>query len=189
MTTTKLLTIFEGCDGAGKTTAAKAFATLTGACYVHCGPAIGVTTDHARLYLEAMLPALLGYQDIVMDRSWISEPIYSSVYRRGKNRIIDQSLEKLVQLADHCSWAMIMVDPGWETIWYNLEKRGEVSSQAELEAVKYVHSLYQSIVQEYACIEFDYTKAKFPSQEIINRARVRNSREAYTLTELLKTAI
>ena len=38
MTLSRELTIFEGPDGAGKTTLAKAYAELTGARYVHFGP-------------------------------------------------------------------------------------------------------------------------------------------------------
>jgi thymidylate kinase len=191
MTTTKLLTIFEGCDGAGKTTAAKAFAALTGACYVHCGPAIGVTTDHARLYLEAMLPALLGYQDVVMDRSWISEPIYGHVYRGGATRIRDRSYINLTDSAVHCRLVAVRCDPGWDTIRRNLESRGEAAVPEELEKVRQVYDLYKPSTSflGYEYIDFDYTKSRALVEADIRTHRPLTTCEAYTLTELIKMAI
>ena len=61
------LTIFEGPDGSGKSTAAQAYAEATKAKYVHFPALPQVDKSLGRIYVEAMLPALLGYQDVVFD--------------------------------------------------------------------------------------------------------------------------
>lgn len=122
MTTSKRLTIFEGCDGSGKSTAAKAYAAATGARYVHSGPFPGVG-DHAlgRLYVEAMLPALLGYQDVVMDRCWVSETIYGSVYRQHDRLAIGTRL--LDRLAWRCGAVLVHCHPAYEVVRDNWAAR------------------------------------------------------------------
>lgn len=82
----KSITVFEGPDGGGKSTAAKAFAEKSGALYVHNGPFKGESyiTHH---YLNGMVPALNGDRDVVLDRCWISEPIYGDVHRNGLHRV------------------------------------------------------------------------------------------------------
>ena len=81
--TSAKLTIFEGPDGGGKTTAAEKYAKETGAQYVHFGPLPHVKDSLARVYVEAMMPAILGLQDVVFDRSWLSEIPYGTAFRGG----------------------------------------------------------------------------------------------------------
>ena len=85
MKTSKKLTIFEGCDGSGKTTAAREFAEQTGAKYVHFHNLPRIKKGLGRMYVEAMLPALLGYQEVVFDRSWLSETPYGEAFREGRD--------------------------------------------------------------------------------------------------------
>lgn len=102
------LTIFEGSDGSGKTTAAQDYAKYTGARYVHLGPFPRVTTGLARLYVEAMLPALLGYQDVVLDRCWMSEPIYGQAFRGGVTRLSPASTRMLERIAMRCETLLVL---------------------------------------------------------------------------------
>ena len=83
----KNLTIFEGCDGSGKTVAAKEFAEKTGALYYHFD-ALDGCENVSQVFIDAMLPALLGVQDVVFDRSWLSEKIYGKENSRksGQNK-------------------------------------------------------------------------------------------------------
>ena len=94
----KPVIILEGPDGAGKTTLAHKLADRLGARYVHLGPMTNVK-DLGRIYVEAMLPAIQGYQTVIMDRAWFSEEPYGTVFREGKLRndsVIDAMLERLV---------------------------------------------------------------------------------------------
>ncbi|MDD2775534.1 MAG: hypothetical protein PHU06_06235 [Gallionella sp.] len=80
------LTIFEGPDGVGKTTLAKAYAELTKAHYVHFGPFKGERAI-AHYYAEAIAPVIHETHSVVMDRSWISERPYANALRDGDDRI------------------------------------------------------------------------------------------------------
>jgi len=94
----KSVIILEGPDGAGKTTLAHQLADRLSARYVHLGPMTNVK-DIGRIYVEAMLPAIMGYQTVVMDRAWFSEEPYGTVFREGKLRndnVIDAMLERIV---------------------------------------------------------------------------------------------
>ncbi len=52
------------------------------------GPYKGMNTeDLCRTYFRGMTAALTYDDHVIMDRSWLSEPIYGSVYRKGDNRI------------------------------------------------------------------------------------------------------
>lgn len=106
MKTSKRLVIFEGPDGVGKTTLAKAWAKAHGALYVHLGPFKGMK-NIARLYVEAMLPAVLGVADVAMDRCWISEPIYGAAFRNGEDRVGIAATRMLERLAYRCETTVV----------------------------------------------------------------------------------
>jgi hypothetical protein len=112
--TCKRVTIFEGPDGGGKSYAARDFAAATNARLVHCGPFPGVTKGLARLYVEAMLPALLGYEDVVLDRCWLSEPIYGAVMRGGRCRLTAADVRMLERVALRCGAQVVLCHPGFE---------------------------------------------------------------------------
>lgn len=81
------LIIFEGPDAAGKTTMARHVAREIRARYVHLGPFPGVSNSAlSRFYAEAISPAVTGLADVVLDRSWLSEPIYGKIFR-GSDRV------------------------------------------------------------------------------------------------------
>ena len=107
--TTSKLTIFEGPDGGGKTTAARQFAELTGAKYIHHGAYKG-EVKIGRHYVESILPALHGCQDIVLDRSWHSEKIYGDAYRNGEDRLGKRAAD-LTILGNMCGAVMVMCLP------------------------------------------------------------------------------
>lgn len=162
MTTSKRLTIFEGCDGSGKSTAAKAYAVATGARYVHAGPFPGVGDQAlARLYVEAMLPAVLGYQDVVMDRAWVSEAIYGTVHRGHDRVAIGARL--LDRLAWRCGAVMVHCHPPYEVCRTNwASRRGEEMLREEL-ALKRVYAGYSAGVDlvplgELNTVYYDYTQ-------------------------------
>lgn len=121
MAFSKRLTIFEGCDGTGKTTAAKEYASRTGAIYYHFGPLFQVKSGVARMYVEAMLPALLGYQSVVWDRSWLSEVPYGVAFRNGEDRIGFAGRRMLERLAMRCATTVVMCDPGWDAVKASFE--------------------------------------------------------------------
>lgn len=121
--TCKRLVILEGPDGAGKSTLAARLVKDLDARYVHLGPLPGVSQGLARFYLEAMLPALLGYQNVVMDRSWISEPIYGDVHRGGEDRVGPIYARMLERVALRCDPLLVLCLPDLPTCTANYRAR------------------------------------------------------------------
>lgn len=140
--TCKRLTIFEGPDGAGKTTTAKKFASDTGAIYVHFPQLPRVDTGLARMYVESMLPALLGYQDVVFDRSWLSELPYGQVFREGQDRLGNSTIRMLERLAMRCDTVVIMCLPELGTVVQNYRSRKHLEMLDSVEQLAEVFYIY-----------------------------------------------
>lgn len=135
--------IFEGPDGSGKSTAAAVFAEKIGARLVHSGVFPKVTTGLARLYVEAMLPALLGYQAVVMDRCWMSESIYGSAFRGGANRLTWADELMLYRIAARCGGLVIGCLPPKELVTKTfLGRKGD----EYLDRVEQLHAVYDGYV-------------------------------------------
>jgi thymidylate kinase len=87
-----MIVILEGPDGGGKTTLAERLRQLLQkdrmTHVVKHGPYADMNTeDLCRTYFRSMTQALTYDDHVIMDRSWLSEPIYGAVYRDGKDRI------------------------------------------------------------------------------------------------------
>lgn len=150
MRTSHKLTIFEGPDGAGKTTAARAYAKANDARYIHFGPLFQVTSGLGRTYVEAMLPALLGHQHVVWDRSWLSETPYGNAFRNGQDRLGDVKRAMLERLAMRCETVVVRCDPGWETILHGYEHRGD--REEMLTDSKQLYEVYQAYSKMYTAL-------------------------------------
>lgn len=132
--TSKRLFIVEGPDGAGKTTLARALVAATGAHYVHLGPFPRVEHGLARLYADALMPAVLGVADVVMDRSWLSERPYGAAFRGGADRL-GGATRTLERLAWRCATLVVRCFPPWERVLENFGKavsRTATSHRAEM---------------------------------------------------------
>ena len=156
----KKLTIFEGCDGSGKSTAAKEYAIRTGACYVHMGPVENVADSYYRINVDAMLPALLGYQDVVLDRSWLSEVPYGVVCRAGRNRLDlgitagDHDAFVLERMALRCGAVVVYCDPGLEAIEKVWHRREEMLKK--IEDLRAVHHEYGNMVTSLPVTNYNW---------------------------------
>lgn len=161
MSQRKKVTIFEGADGSGKSTTAHAFAELTGARYVHCSNWKHVTDGLPRLYLEAMLPALLGYQDVVLDRCWLSEQPYGKVYRSGEDRLGTVYRRMLERVAMSCGAIVVRCDPGPEICvenWWQ-RRREENKGWENSDGLRDVVNSYRNDLRtELSILDYDYTR-------------------------------
>lgn len=124
----KRLIIFEGPDGTGKTTLAKALATYIDAVYVHHGSYPEVTEDLANVYALSMMPAALGLRDVVLDRAWYSEVPYGFAYRWGADRIGEQKFRGLEDLAANCTEPLVVL---CDTSFENVERSFRARQEAE----------------------------------------------------------
>lgn len=152
------LTIFEGPDGGGKSTAAKVFAESTGAKYVHFPALPRVSRSLGRMYVEAMLPALLGYQDVVFDRCWLSEMPYGVAFREGRDRLTDASRRMLERLAMRCGAVVVKCQPAWGTVKTNYLSRKHMEMLDNGHQLKTVYDLYAEQATDLPLLDYDYTK-------------------------------
>lgn len=141
----KTITIFEGPDGSGKTTLAKQYASNTGALYIHFDALYGVQNIH-KYFMEAMMPALLGYQSVVLDRCWHSGPIYDLVFRNMEPEEGRQNTEicaLLDRAASFCNAVYVKCLPPEDTCINNWKSRLDselVKSEGKMRAI---HKLYR----------------------------------------------
>lgn len=166
--TSKTVTIFEGPDGAGKSTLAQEYAQITGARYIHHGPYKQVGVGLSRMFMESMLPALLGYEDIVLDRCWISEPIYADAYRNGMDRVGPARARQLDRIAMRCGAVVVKCLPPWAHVRACFTGRVEdeyLDNEAQLLNVygQYQHDLNTHLHE----VEHDYTKHLGQSLSIV----------------------
>lgn len=157
MNLTKPITIFEGPDGAGKTTTAKRYAQLMGARYVHL-PSFQGLDDISHLYLEAMLPALMGYQAVVLDRSWLSEKPYGTVLRGGVDRVGVPGRRMLERAAFRCGAVVVKCLPSWDVVNANHSARLGVELVKRSVDLNTVYHLYNgSFTTSLPVAVYDYT--------------------------------
>lgn len=154
---TQPLTIFEGPDGGGKTTAAKRYAELTGARYVHFGPLPLVKRGLVRVYVEAMLPALLGYQPVVMDRSWLSERPYGMVFRGGRLRVDATDVRMLERLAWRCGAVVVDCCAPLEACLVAFQSGRDEYLERDQQLAQ-VHALYRQMPTDLCVVEHNYTR-------------------------------
>jgi thymidylate kinase len=178
--TSRKLTIFEGPDGAGKSTAAQEFALKTGAKYVHFGPLNLVDKGLGRMYIEAMLPALLGYQDVVFDRCWLSEIPYGEAFRGGKNRLPHSYVRMLERVAMRCQTVVVLCQPSWETVVGNYKNRKGLEMLENEDQLQLVYDLYLETRTSLPWVRYDYTT--HPNFDPVALAMNRLRSEAHPLT-------
>lgn len=141
------ITLFEGPDGGGKSYAAKAYAAATGARYVHLGPFPAVQgAALGRLYVEALLPALLGYQDVVLDRCWVSEVPYGHAFRGGRLRLEPAHLRMLARLAWRGGAVAVICLPGYATAAANWRSRRAEELLRDETQLRAVYDWYEAAV-------------------------------------------
>lgn len=158
LNTSAKLTIFEGPDGGGKSTAAQAFAEATGAKYVHFPALPRMNKSLGRIYVEAMMPALLGYQDVVFDRCWLSEVPYGIAFREGRDRLTNASRRMLERLAMRCGVVLVQCQPKWEVVKANYLSRKHLEMLDNDGQLKTVYDLYKDQLTDLPKIDYDYTK-------------------------------
>jgi hypothetical protein len=153
----KHVTIFEGPDGAGKSTIAKEYAAQTGARYVHLPALPRVNQSLARLYVEAVVPALLGYQPVVLDRCWLSETPYGEVHREGRDRLNNASRRMLERLVLRCGAVVVRCLPPLEVCLTNFRARKGQELLKSDQALTAVWGIYSAMQTELPMVTYDYT--------------------------------
>lgn len=160
------LTIFEGPDGGGKSTLAREYAEQTGARYVHFGPLPHMRRGLARIYAEAMLPAVLGYQPVVFDRSWLSERPYAMAFRNGRDRLGPLSQRMLERLALRCGAVVVLCQPPLAAVLDTYEQRKREEYLTAKEQLVQVYGHYTALRSHLPIVYYNYREhlgEHFPS--------------------------
>lgn len=154
------IVIFEGPDAGGKSTAAQLYAKAIGGLYVHHAPYPRVNHKLARIYFESMLPALMGYQPVVLDRSWLSEPIYGKIMRQGNDRIGLVHRRMLERAALRCSAVVINCLPPWRQVHQIYHSRRAAEYVSTEQRMKSIYGLYAQLAEQtdLAVMRFNYVK-------------------------------
>lgn len=161
------LIIFEGPDGSGKSTFAQYYARRIGARYVHFPALPRVSKGLGRMYVEAMMPALLGYQDVVFDRSWLSELPYGVAYREGYDRLGVASRRMLERLAMRCNAQVVRCNPGWEKVKTSYVERKHLEMLDNVGQLQEVYNGYMAMSTSLPVTEFNYTVDHYSDVEAI----------------------
>lgn len=171
MTTSKNLIILEGPDGSGKSTLARRYAQELGFRVLHAGPFPGVDMELPRFYQDMMLPALQGYENVVMDRSWISEEVYGNAYRNGSNRVGRVYRRMLERVAYRCETTVVFCLPPKAVAFDNWQKRKGKEYLKTVDAFNKVFNDYQQRSHDGSLTSlptayYDFTKNgdDFPSK-------------------------
>ena len=146
----KTITIFEGPDGAGKSTTIAKF-RFADAVISHHGPYPG-ETEIASRYLKALRPAWERHASAILDRSWFSEPIYGVIYRNGMNRISTAQRRVLERVALTRQGVFVLCHPSRETVlsnWRQKHRIGEEYLTSEALLTK-VYEIYGSLASRAA---------------------------------------
>jgi thymidylate kinase len=151
------LVIFEGVDGAGKTTVARRYAKATDSHYVAFKEYPQLGTGYNRMYLEAMLPAIMGLTDIVFDRSWLSEWPYADAYRNGQRRLTTNAQRVLERAALACGACVVICNPGPEAIEASYRRRRDSEMLKSIDQVRQVYSAYSRLSTALPVVHYDYT--------------------------------
>lgn len=177
----KNVIILEGPDGGGKTTLAKTIENL----YEQHSKKVLHTKHHEfkgetqiwRHFFDSLLPAYRNDCDVLLDRSWYSEPIYGKVFRDGYNRLEHWQLRIINHLLGICSVSVVWCLPPLDTCLHTFNNRREQEMLDNDKQLAQVYKLYE----DKACLAvdmdsdvhhiYDFTKSN-ALEEVIKHVKV-----------------
>lgn len=158
-----MIIILEGPDGGGKTTLAETLRQrLQDDRMTHTvkhGPYKGVSAeDLCKIYFRSMSQALTYDDHVIMDRSWLSEPIYGDVYRGGQNRVDVQRKRMLERVAHSRGAVVIRCQPDIDTCIDTFKRRMDVEYLDNIEQLRAVYDGYEAMFMHTSLpvIHYDY---------------------------------
>jgi thymidylate kinase len=165
--------IVEGPDGAGKTTLidkieerALEFGSVE---IINHGAYLGESAI-GHHYLKSIEMAA-SFNTVIMDRSWISEPIYGHVMRGGKNRLPWNDYRFLCNKANEFKAQIIYCLPPMETCLAAWRSRREIEYVDDEEKMTNVYQLYRASFSDMYIVPkrlWDWTQS-VKMEEFINK--------------------
>jgi len=174
-----VIIILEGPDGGGKTTLSErlrqALSKDRMATVVKHGPYIGMSAeDLCKTYFRSMSQALTYDDHVILDRSWLSEPIYGSVYRDGLNRVDKARWRMLERVALTRGAVVVHCQPDLSLCVDTFKQRKGIEYLDNTEQLGAVYEAYETLPQ-HTClpvVHYDYEKDALESlvQNIMDRS-------------------
>jgi hypothetical protein len=108
-----------------------------------------------------MTPALNKLRHVVLDRSWLSEPIYGAVFRNGVNRITTTHARMLQRCALTCNAIIVLCLPPLEVCLANYRKRKEIEYLDNESQLRATWHLYNKLTPPAGIdvLRYDYTRS------------------------------
>lgn len=154
----------EGADGSGKSTLARKLSAQFGAGVIHHGPYLDIknSADLASQYLPGIRRALAG-EPVIMDRSWLSEPIYGRVMR-GKDRLLREHVRMLERCAMSADALVINCLPVVEVCLASFRARKDGEYPQREEQIRQIHAGYGLLQAntDLPVVEYDYMHDTVP---------------------------
>lgn len=156
------VTIFEGADGAGKTTLIEALGPRHATAVLNHGPYQNETSI-AHHYCKSLRAARDG--PVFLDRSWLAEPIYGRAYRNGQDRVGVAGRRMLDRVALSLGGVVVRCAPAFERCAAAFTRRkaahGEyLDNEAQLRAV--YHGYQEDLRTDLPVVDFNYVVDSAP---------------------------
>lgn len=154
----KRVWIVEGPDGSGKSTLAQALARRLQGVLVHHGSYLMCDSfDLHAIYQMSMAPAIDGHADVVLDRCWLSEPIYGDVMRSGVCRVPSDSKRHLERLAEAGGAVVVLCLPAFEVCLKTFEGRPQEEYLKKADQLRRVWDGYAQMKTTLDVVRYDRT--------------------------------
>ena len=144
-----MIIILEGPDGAGKTTLSdKLRQILQQDRMTHVikhGPYKGLhAEDLCKIYFRSMSQALTYNDHVILDRAWLSEPVYGNVYRNGQCRVDMPRWRMLERVALSRGAIVIHCQPSFELCEQTFTSRAKDEYLDTVKQLKAVYDEYET---------------------------------------------
>lgn len=149
-----MLTIFEGADCAGKTTLIETLRKTRRGRVIHHGAYAG-ERQIAHHYLASLNASFVA--PVLMDRSWLAEPIYGAAFRNGVERIGVATRRMLERVALSRSACVVRCAPPFERCAEAFAKRKGLEYLDNVEQLRAVYLGYHAMTTQLPMVDYDYT--------------------------------
>jgi thymidylate kinase len=177
-----MIIILEGPDGAGKTTLAETLRQRLQSDHmtqiVKHGPYTNLVAEElCKIYFRSMTQALTYNDHVIMDRSWLSEPVYGSVYRGGANRVDMPRKRMLERVALARGAVVVQCQPSFDLCATTFASRSEDEYLDTIKQLRQVYDEYETLKlhTDLPVVHYDYQYDEVDDlMEKINTASTKN---------------